>query len=91
MPRVHPLEVGLNSIGTLNPSTREISKKSLSPNWFKAYSANVFGGTPKDLHSRIPLQSPVSHLPLPDASKLHLVRAQIRACLVPGGAFIVHV
>ncbi|KAG5539677.1 hypothetical protein RHGRI_020025 [Rhododendron griersonianum] len=33
------LRVGLNSTGMLNPSTRDMSKKSRLPNWFRAYSA----------------------------------------------------
>lgn len=53
-------------------------------NWFNANSASVFGGEPQPWHSNSPLQSPVSHLPRPLASKVHLVRPQMRAMVVPG-------
>jgi hypothetical protein len=77
------LFVGLKSIGMLNPSTREMSGKSMLLNWFNANSASVFGGEPQPWHSNSPLQSPVSHLPRPLASKVHLVRPQMQAIVVP--------
>ncbi|KAI5383785.1 hypothetical protein KIW84_070950 [Lathyrus oleraceus] len=89
MPR-HPFEVGLKSIGTLNPSTREMSKKSKFMYWFKAYSARVFGGVPYAWQFRTPPQSPVWQWPLPELSKLHPVRAQTRAFWVPAAAVMVH-
>lgn len=91
MPRVHPLDVGLKSIGTLNPSTKEISMKSKLLNWFKANSANVLGGVPYAWQFNKPPQSPVWHPPWPVPSKLHPVRAQIRAAVVPAATLMVHV
>ena len=52
-------------------------------NWFNAISASVFGGEPQPRHSNSPLQSPVSHMPRPLASKVHWVRPQMRAIVVP--------
>ncbi|KAH8481975.1 hypothetical protein H0E87_029435, partial [Populus deltoides] len=89
IPRQLP-DTGLKSMGTLNPSTRDMSKKSKLLNRFKAYSASVFGGCPKAWHCKSPLQSPVSHVPHPAPSKLHLVHPQIRACVVPAFAVMVH-
>ena len=76
-PRLHPSEVGLNSIGRLNPTTREISKKSVLLNWFRAYSAMVLGGEPYSWRSRRPPHPPDSQFPLPASSKLHLVLPQM--------------
>ncbi|KAI3422751.1 uncharacterized protein J3R85_011839 [Psidium guajava] len=63
--RLHPPEVELNSIGTLNPSMSDMSMKSLFMYWFRANSASVFGVFPYSRHSRSPPQSPVSQLPFP--------------------------
>ena len=46
IPRLQPLDVGLNLIGTLNPSTKDMSKKSRLLNWLSANSAKVLGGVP---------------------------------------------
>ncbi|KAI6707244.1 hypothetical protein NL676_010206 [Syzygium grande] len=40
--RLHPPEVKLNSIGTLNPSMSDMSMKSMLMYWFSANSASVF-------------------------------------------------
>jgi hypothetical protein len=50
----------------------------------------VFGGCPKAWHCKSPLQSPVWHFPRPAPSKMQLVRPQIRACVVPTFAVMVH-
>ncbi|KAI8546363.1 hypothetical protein RHMOL_Rhmol07G0111200 [Rhododendron molle] len=91
MLRVHPAEVGLKSIGTLNPSTRDMSKKSKLLNWFSAYSASVLGGWPNAEHSRTPPQSPVWHVQRPAPSKLHPVWAHTWAPVVPVGGLMVQV
>lgn len=49
-------------------------------------SANVAGGAPPEpAHCNLPPQSPVTHFPAPEASKLQPVRPQIRPDH-PGGA-----
>nr|GMD81416.1 hypothetical protein C2845_PM04G30420 [Ipomoea batatas] len=50
--------VGLKLMGMLNPSTSEMSKKSMLLNWFVVNSAMVYGGFPPIEHI-IPPQSPV--------------------------------
>ncbi|KAL3499375.1 hypothetical protein ACH5RR_038468 [Cinchona calisaya] len=51
MTSVQALDGRLSSIGTLNPSTREISRKSrLYIDWFNAYSTVVTGGAPDVVH-----------------------------------------
>nr|GMD75137.1 hypothetical protein KK1_011842 [Ipomoea batatas] len=81
--------VGAKFKGTLNPSTSEMSmvSKLLSP--VRVNSARVLGGLPQAVHCNAPPQSPVSHEPLPLASKLQFVRPHMRAILVPPGTSIV--
>nr|GMD80030.1 hypothetical protein KK1_011842 [Ipomoea batatas] len=81
--------VGAKFKGTLNPSTSEMSmvSKLLSP--VRVNSARVLGGLPQAMHCNAPPQSPVSHEPLPLASKLQFVRPHMRAILVPPGTSIV--
>nr|KYP65594.1 hypothetical protein KK1_011842 [Cajanus cajan] len=67
-----------------------MSKKSKLLYWFSAYSARVLGGVPYALHSKTPPQSPVWQCPRPEPSKLHPVRAQMRAPFVPAATSRAH-
>nr|GMD82372.1 hypothetical protein C2845_PM04G30420 [Ipomoea batatas] len=80
--------VGPKLMGMLKPSMLEMSKKSRLLNWFRANSARVLGALPHPVHCNTPLQSPVSHEPLPLPSKLQFLRPHIRAMAVPRGTLM---
>ncbi|KAL0543934.1 hypothetical protein IC582_019039 [Cucumis melo] len=74
---LHPLDLGFNSTGILNPSTRDMPNISKFLPWFNENSTKVLGGEPENWHSSLPPQSPVSQIPCPVLSNLQLVLPQI--------------
>jgi len=83
--------MGKKFIGKLYPSTKEMSKKSMLLNWFKAYSARVLDGAPYVVHWRSPSQFPVMHFSQLGPVALHPVLAHILPPVWPGLAMMVHV